>query len=76
MEKENQVRNYKYLVVFEKNGELSSNIVCEGFIPKDEVEETIEMMKRNLMEDYDGYELFDPIDVMKKGSICSFDFMV
>ena len=71
------MENYVYLVVFHLKGyETHGNgsIFKEGFIERDKVEETLERIENDLMEDYDGYEVIEPLKVMQKGGICNFNF--
>lgn len=71
------MENYVYLVVFVLEGNETrgnGNIYKEGFIEKENVEKVVEEIKNKFMEDFDGYEVLNPLDVMKKGGICNFNW--
>lgn len=70
------MENYVYLVIFVlREGETrgSGSIYKEGFIKRDEVEQKIKELENEFMEDFDGYEIFEPLHVMQEGGICNFN---
>ena len=66
------IKDYVYLTIWEKTGELDSRVFKEGFIKRDEVEEVVEEIKSNLMENFDGSSVLEIEEVIKKDGLLDF----
>ena len=70
------MEEYVYLVIFVLEGNETrgnGSIYKEGFIKRDEAEKKVDEFRNEFMEDFDGYEILEPLNVMKEGGICNFN---